>query len=100
MGETTPVDGDGVEALRERSRGTLLRPGEAGYDGARAIWNAMIDRKPAVIARCEGTADAIWAVNFAREHDLLVSVLGGGHNVAGNAVVTDCIVINREYSAV
>ncbi|MFW6153413.1 MAG: FAD-binding oxidoreductase, partial [Halobacteriota archaeon] len=93
MGED-PLDSEAVEALREGFRGAVLRPGEAGYDEARTIWNAMIDRKPGVIAQCEGTADVISAVDFAREHDLLVSVKGGGHNVAGNAVCDDGIVID------
>lgn len=96
MGETHPVDEDAVEALREQLRGSLLRPGETGYDEARTIWNAMIDREPAVIARCEGTADVISAVNYAREHDRLLAVKGGGHNVAGNAVCDDGLMIDLE----
>ena len=64
----------------------MLRPDEAGYDNAREIWNTMIDRHPTLIARYAGVADVITAVNFAREQDLLVSVHGGGHNIAGNAV--------------
>jgi hypothetical protein len=67
-------------------RGALLRPGEQGYDEARTIWNAMIDRRPALIVRCAGVADVVSAVNFARTHELLVAVRGGSHNVAGNAV--------------
>ncbi|MFW5905865.1 MAG: FAD-linked oxidase, partial [archaeon] len=81
MGDEDPLESEAVETLRDGFRGTVLRPGESGYDEARTIWNAMIDREPAVIARCEGTADVISAVNVAREHDLLVSVKGGGHNV-------------------
>ncbi|WP_336037800.1 FAD-binding oxidoreductase [Halobacterium yunchengense] len=94
MGDLDPLDNEAVEALREGFRGTVLRPGESGYEEARTIWNAMIDQEPAVIARCEGAADVISAVKFAREHDLLVSVKGGGHNVAGNAVCDDGIVID------
>ncbi len=81
------VLGEGVvDALRARLRGPLLRAGDAGYDAARTIWNALIDHRPALIARCVGAADVIAVVQFAREHDLLVSVRGGGHNIAGKAV--------------
>ena len=75
-----------VEAFRASLRGPLLRAGDAGYDAARTIWNGMIDRHPALIARCAGVADVIHGVNFARAHTLLVAVRGGGHNGAGNAV--------------
>ena len=67
-------------------RGELLRPGDAGYDAARMVFNGMIDRRPALIARCAGAADVVAGVRFAREHDLLLSVRGGGHSVAGSAV--------------
>src|SRR3712207_5330264 len=75
-----------VETLRGRFRGALLRPGEEGYDETRRVWNGAIDRRPALIARCAGADDVIEAVRFARERDLLVSVRGGGHAVAGHAV--------------
>ncbi|HEV8713690.1 MAG TPA: FAD-binding oxidoreductase, partial [Candidatus Binatia bacterium] len=61
-------------------------PGDAGYDQARKIWNGMIDKRPSLIVRCRGVADVVNAVNFARTNTLLVSVRGGGHNIAGNAV--------------
>jgi hypothetical protein len=81
------VLGEGaVEALRTRLRGPLLRAGDAGYDEARTIWNALIDHRPALVARCAGVADVIATVQFAREHDLLVSIRGGGHNIAGKAI--------------
>jgi FAD/FMN-containing dehydrogenase len=64
----------------------VLRSGDAGYDEARTVRNGLIDKQPALIAQCSGAADVLAAVNFAREHDLLLSVKGGGHNVAGNAV--------------
>jgi FAD/FMN-containing dehydrogenase len=67
-------------------RGPVLRPGDLDYDAARAIQNGLIDRRPGLIARCTGAADVIAAVDFARDHGLLLSVRGGGHNVAGNAV--------------
>jgi hypothetical protein len=75
-----------VEACKASLRGPLLRAGDAGYDEARTIWNGMIDRRPALIARCAGVADVIQCVNFARAHHLLVAVRGGGHNASGNAV--------------
>jgi FAD/FMN-containing dehydrogenase len=75
-----------IEALRARLRGLLLQPGADGYDDARAVWNAMIDRRPAAIVRCMDTSDVVACVNFAREHGVALSVKGGGHNIAGLAV--------------
>ena len=83
--QTSPSDTATTE-LAERLRGRLLRPVDKGYDEARSIWNAMIDRHPDLIAQCEGLADVRAAVNFARENNLLLSVKGGGHNIAGRAV--------------
>jgi hypothetical protein len=92
--ETATTGGVVVGALKERFRGQLLGPGELGYDSARKVWNAMIDRRPRLIARCAGAADVIAAVNFAREHELLVSVRGGGHSVAGMGVCDDGLMID------
>lgn len=75
-------------------RGPLFQPGEAGYDDARKIWNGMIDRRPALIACCSGAADIINSVNFARSQGLVLSVRGGGHNIAGNAVCDGGLMIN------
>ena len=75
-----------VGELRARLSGRLLRSGQPGYDDARTIWNRMIDRRPALIVRAAGADDVVAALAFAREHDLLTSVRGGGHNVTGNAV--------------
>jgi FAD/FMN-containing dehydrogenase len=83
-----------IESLRTSMRGPVLCPGQDGYDAARAIPNAMIDRRPAAIARCTGTADVIACVRFAREHDLLVSVRGGGHSIAGKAVCEGGLMID------
>ena len=80
------LDDVALETLRTQVRGQLLQPGDPDYDTVRQLWNAMIDRHPAVIVRCAGVADVIAAVAFAREHDLVLAVRGGGHNVAGNAV--------------
>jgi len=90
---TSPRESD-VEDLKASLRGTLIQPGDEDYDDSRRVWNAMIDRRPALIARCAGAADVICAVNFARERGLLVSIRGGGHNVAGNAVCDDGLVID------
>jgi len=80
--------------LAKQLDGSLQRPGDPEYDAARKIWNAMIDRHPKLIVRCLSTKDVVHAVLFAREHDLLVSVRGGGHNVAGNAVCDDGLMID------
>jgi hypothetical protein len=74
-----------VNDFKASLQGMLMSSGDPGYDDARQIWNGMIDKHPALIARCRGVADIINSVNFARTHDLLVAVRGGGHNVAGQA---------------
>ena len=68
-----------ISALRARLRGPLVQAGESGYEEACTLFNAMIDRRPALVARCQGAADVMAAVNFVRDHDVLVSVKGGGH---------------------
>src|SRR6516225_1106039 len=83
-----------VQGFADSLRGRLACPGDDGYDAARKVWNGMIDRHPALIARCAGVADVIAAVRFAREHGLLVSVKGGGHNITGNAVCEDGLMID------
>ncbi|MGQ0549554.1 MAG: FAD-binding oxidoreductase [Armatimonadota bacterium] len=80
------IDEDRVKALAATFSGTLLRPGNDGYEEARRIHNGLIDKRPALIARCVGTADIIEALGFAREQGLEISVRGGGHNVAGRSV--------------
>ena len=75
-------------------RGQSLVSGDPGYDAARTVPNAIIDRRPALVAHCAGTADVIACVGFAREHGLLVSVRGGGHSVAGKAVCDDGLMID------
>ncbi|SIS04538.1 FAD-binding oxidoreductase [Natronorubrum thiooxidans] len=83
-----------IEQFRTGEYGDVIRPGDADYDDARAVWNGMIDAYPKLIARCRGTADVIRAVEFACENDLRVAVRGGGHNVAGTAVCDDGLVID------
>ncbi len=91
---TVTVDAETVEAFVAGHRGPCLTAADDGYDDARIIWNGSADKRPAIIAQCVGAADVIDAVNFARQHDLRVAVRGGGHNVAGNAVCDDGIVID------
>ncbi len=88
------LDEEAVQAFSTGVRGAVLRPGDPGYDDARAIWNGLIDRRPALIVQCTGAADVVDSVNFARDRNLTVSVKGGGHNVAGNAVNDGGLVID------
>ena len=83
-----------VTALAASFAGELIRPEDPGYDRARQIWNGGIQRRPALIARCRGVADVMAAVRFCREHDLPASVRGGGHAVAGHAIVDGGVVID------
>ena len=83
-----------VAELKGGLRGHLLRPGDDAYDDARKVWNGMFDRRPALIARCAGTADVIRAVNFARDNRLQVAVRGGGHSFPGHSVCDGGIVID------
>ena len=83
-----------IQHLKSSVRGQTLCPGDAGYDEARTLPNAMIDRRPAIIARCAGVADVIACVRVAREHDILVSVRGGGHSIAGKAVCDGGLMID------
>ncbi len=88
------IEGTTVETFKTSLRGELLRPGDTDYDEARKVWNGMIDKRPGLIARCTGVADVISAVDFARTHQLLVSVRGGGHNIPGNAVCDGGLMID------
>ena len=90
----TTIDAQALSSLRSAFRGELLLPGNADYDAARSVWNGMIDKRPALVARCRGAADVIAVVNFARERGLLVSVRGGGHNVAGLALCDGGVTID------
>lgn len=83
-----------IQKFKGTLRGQSLCPGEQGYDAVRAVPNAMIDRRPALIARCAGAADVIACVRFAREHDLVLSVRGGGHSVAGKAVCDGALMVD------
>ncbi len=83
-----------ITGLAAGLRGELFRPGDAGYDEARRVYNGMIDKRPALIARCADAADVVAAVNFGREQQLLIAVRGGGHNGAGLGTVDDGLVID------
>lgn len=91
---TTALDTAATDELRSGMLGDVIERGDPGYAEARAIWNGQVERQPALIARCRGVADVIAAVRFARAHDLLVAVRGGGHAVAGHALCDDGIVID------
>jgi FAD/FMN-containing dehydrogenase len=83
-----------IEHFKSGVSGSVLRPVDDGYEGARRIWNAMVDKRPALIARCRAVSDIVSSVHFARDHALPLSVRGGGHNVAGNAVCDDGLMID------
>lgn len=75
-------------------RGELLRPGQEGYDESRKVWNRLVDKRPSLIACCATAADVVLSVKFAREHDLVVAVRGGGHSIAGNCLCDGGLVID------
>lgn len=83
-----------IDELKGGFKGEILLPSDGAYESARKIWNAMIDKHPAVIARCATTSDVVRGVNFARDNGLLLAVRGGGHNIAGNALCDDGLVID------
>ena len=93
-GEERSLAQEEVERLAASLRGDLLSRESPGYDAARRIWNAMIDRRPGLIVRCRSSADVVRTVRFAREHGLLTAVRGGGHNIAGNATADGGLVID------
>src|ERR1700746_1184452 len=88
------VNHDRIERFQTALRGEVIQPDDFGYETARKIWNASIDKHPGISAVCSGVADVVAAVNFARENELLVAVRGGGHNVSGKALCDGGIVID------
>jgi FAD/FMN-containing dehydrogenase len=92
--KTAVIEESVVAGLQARMRGELIQPGDESYDEARKIWNGMIDKKPALIARCASADDVVASVNFARENGILLAVRGGGHNVAGTASADGGLVID------
>ena len=93
-GSDTHLKTETIDKLRESIRGKVLTAESEQYNEARTIWNAMIDKRPALIVRCASAADVMRAVRFAGEHKLLVAVRGGGHNIAGNAVCDGGLMID------
>lgn len=83
-----------IDRLKATLNGPLLLPADAGYEESRAVWNGMIDRRPAAVARCRGTSDVIASLRFAREHDLLICLKGGGHNIAGLAAADGALMLD------
>jgi FAD/FMN-containing dehydrogenase len=94
MGPVTRIDRSALSPLEDSFSGRLLLPGDDGYETARRVHNGMIDRRPSIIACCSRTADVVDAFNFAIQHDLEIAVRGGGHNVAGRAVIDDGMMID------
>ncbi len=94
QGEAIVLGSDTLAAFRQMLRGDVCLAQDPGYDEARTIWNAMINRHPGAVVRCRGAADIIRAVRFAREHGLLLAVRGGGHNIAGNSVCEGGLLID------
>lgn len=93
-GREVDLPPDALDALKARLKGPVLLPDSAGYEEARTVWNAMVDRRPAAVARCLGAADVLAGVRFAREHDLLLCMKGGGHNIAGLATAEGALMLD------
>src|SRR4051794_23069225 len=94
MPTTLAISGDAIAALTGSLRGDVIQPLDAGYDQARKVFNAMIDKHPALIVRCRDVADVIATINFARQQDLILAVRGGGHNGAGLGTVDDGLLLD------
>ena len=91
---TRKMDQAAVQLLRGKLKGEIVLPGDTTYDEVRKIWNAMIDRRPAIIVRCVDASDVPVAITFARENGLEISIRGAGHNIAGNSIVNDGMMID------
>ncbi|TLZ77052.1 MAG: FAD-dependent oxidoreductase, partial [Methanobacteriota archaeon] len=93
-GGAVSISGQELAEFANQLHGGVVRPEDEGYDDARKIWNAMIDRRPALIVRCRDAEDVTRSIAFARNHGLPLAVRGGGHNVSGNALCDDGLVID------
>jgi hypothetical protein len=85
---------EALVGFRAALGGQALLPGDIGYDQARTVWNATVDKRPGLVVRCAGPSDVVQAVRFARQHDLLLAVRAGGHNIAGKAVADGALLID------
>ena len=85
---------DSVKKFKSNLRGSVIEPGDRGYDDARKVYNGMIHKRPRLIARCADVADVIQSVNFARDQDLLLAIRSGGHNAGGLGICDDGLVID------
>ena len=88
------LDADRIDTLSASLSGTVLQPGDDRYEAARLVHNGLIDKRPALIARCRGVADVSAAVAFARDAGLEISIRGGGHNIAGRCVTNGGLMID------
>ena len=95
--EVDKINQETIEMFQANFGGPLVRAGDESYDDERELWNKIIDKHPGIIAQCTGVSDVIQAVNFARENNLLVSVRGAGHNVAGNASIDNGLMIDLSH---
>ena len=93
-GSATELSQEALAALKTRVRGPVFTSADPAYQESRTIWNGMIDRKPALVVRPLGVADVIACVQFAREHGILLSIKGGGHNIAGLAVADGAMMLD------
>jgi hypothetical protein len=94
-GRSAQLNASSLDALAAGIRGGIVTPDAADYDAARKIWNGMVERRPAVIARCLNAQDVRTALGFAREHDMRLSLRGAGHHIAGNSVADGGLVIDQ-----
>ena len=93
-GERAELRSRTLESFVGRFRGALIRENDGGYEQARRVWNGLIDKRPAMVARCSGVADVVAGINLAREHNLVLAVRGGGHNVSGSGVCDGGLVLD------
>ena len=93
-GRDTDLNPGSLDELKARLRGPMFAPGDTGYEVSRTLWNGMIDRRPALVARCLGTADVMACVRFARANELLLCIKGGGHNIAGLAAADGALMLD------
>src|SRR6516164_2302883 len=93
-GKLAELSSKTLESFAERFRGALICENDRGYEQARRVWNGLIDKRPAMVARCSGVADVVAGINLAREHNLVLAVRGGGHNVSGSGVCDGGLVID------